>query len=311
VRVTVPGNLLLLGEYAVLEEGGVGLAVAMERRLTVEAEPADALTLTGGWGAGQGLRWSEADPGFSPLVTSVVAACRAYLDSLGKALPRARIYVDSTPMYAEGRKGGFGSSAAVAVGLVWTLLALAGAAPGPGTVSEVALAAHRQAQGGRGSGYDVFASSYGGVGLFTGGERPAWEPLRLDWLNPLFLVRGSRSVSTPQAIERYREWCRRYPEKAGEFFRESSRCVLGFARARSRGEAASWLAGGRKLGLRLGERIGVDALLAAPAALTRGELKALGAGNELGLFFPDPAPEPPPAGLSRLVIAPEGPRWTP
>jgi phosphomevalonate kinase len=309
--MTVPGNLLLLGEYAVLEEGGLGLAVAVEQRLTVEAEPANALTLTGGWGGGQGLRWSEADPGSSPLVTAVVAACRAHLDSLGKALPGASVHVDSAPLYAEGRKGGFGSSAAVAVGLARTLLELAGAAPGPGIVSEVALAAHRRAQGGRGSGYDVLASCFGGVGLFTGGERPAWEPLRLDWLYPLFLVRGSRSVSTPQAIERYREWCRRYPTEAGEFLRESSRCVLGFARSRSRGEAASWLASGRKLGLRLGERIGVDALLAAPASLARGELKALGAGNELGLFFPDPAPEPPPAGLSRLAIAPEGPRWTP
>jgi phosphomevalonate kinase len=311
VRVSVPGNLLLLGEYAVLEQGGLGLAVAVERRLTVEAEPAPALALTGSWSGGQDLRWSEADPAASLLVTEVAAACRAHLVSIGRALPGARIRVDSSPFYAEGRKGGLGSSAAVAVGLAWTLLGLSGEVPGPPVATELALHAHRRAQGGRGSGYDVLASSFGGVGLVTGGERPTWEPLRLDWLNPLFLVRGPRSVSTPQAIERYREWRGRYPKKAGAFLRDSNRYVLRFARARARAEAASWLARSRKLGLLLGERIGVDASLTVPETLPPGELKALGAGNELGLYFPVPAPEPPYTGLSPLAIAPEGPRWTP
>jgi len=311
VRVSVPGNLLLLGEYAVLERGGLGLALAVERRLTAEAEAADALTLTGEWGAGPGLRWSEEEPGASPLITEVMAACRERLESLGRAVPRVRVRVDSTALYLGGRKGGFGSSAAVAVALTCLLLGSTAVRPEPGIVAEVALAGHRRAQGGRGSGYDVFASSFGGVGLFTGGERPSWAPLRLGWLQPLFLSRGPRSVSTPQAVQRYREWRARSPAEADEFLRRSNRCVLGFARSGSRGEAASWLARSRELGLRLGERIGVGACLPDPASLAPGSLKALGAGNELGLYFPDQAPEMPPAGLSFLAVAAEGPQWAP
>jgi phosphomevalonate kinase len=311
VQVSVPGNLLLLGEYAVLEEGGLGIALAVERRLTAGAEPADELILTGEWGGGQDLRWSEVEPGSSALVTAVVAACRERLQILGRALPRTRIHVDSTPLFLGGRKGGFGSSAAVAVALTWVLLGLASGRPDAKVAAEVALGAHRRAQGGQGSGYDVFASSFGGVGLFTGGERPSWEPLRLDWLAPLFLSRGPRSVSTPQAIECYRRWRAHSPGKADGFLRDSNRCVLGFARSGSRTEAASWLARSRELGLHLGERIGVDASLPRPDPSAPGELKALGAGNELGLYFPDPPPGSAPPGLSLLAPAPEGPRWTP
>jgi phosphomevalonate kinase len=311
MRLSVPGNLLLLGEYAVLEKGGLGLAVAVERRLIVEAGPAPALTVTGSWSGGADLSWSAADPAASPLITEAVSACEAYLASIGRALPVARVRVDSSSFYVEGRKSGFGSSAAVAVGLVWTLLALSGDGPDPRAVSETALRAHRRAQGGRGSGYDVLASSYGGVGLFTGGERPAWEPLRLSWLAPLFLYRGPRSVSTPRAIDRYRQWRDRYPREADAFLRESNRHVLAFARSRSRAEAASWLARSRELGMQLGERIGVDASLAAPEALPPGELKALGAGNELGLYFPDQAPEPLHAGLIPMAVASEGPLESP
>jgi phosphomevalonate kinase len=311
MRLAVPGNLLLLGEYAVLEQGGLGLAVAVERCLTMGAEPAPALTLTGSWSGAQDLSWSAEDPAASPLIAEVVAACETYLTVAGKPLPGARIHVDSSSFYVEGRKIGFGSSAAVAVGLTWTLLDLSGRSPDPQAVSELALRAHRRAQGGRGSGYDVLASSFGGVGLFTGGERPAWEPLRLSWLEPLFLYRGLRSVSTPQAIDLYREWRERCPREADAFLHDSNRYVRGFSRSRTREEAATWLAGSRELGLQLGESIGVDASLTAPETLPPGVLKALGAGNELGLYFPVQAPEPPYAGLISMVIASEGPRGTP
>jgi mevalonate kinase len=39
MRASVPANLLLLGEYAVLEEGGLGLAVAVDPRVRISAAP--------------------------------------------------------------------------------------------------------------------------------------------------------------------------------------------------------------------------------------------------------------------------------
>ena len=48
-RLTVPGNLLLAGEYAVLEEGGLGAALAVEPRLTVTVFPAERWEIVGRW----------------------------------------------------------------------------------------------------------------------------------------------------------------------------------------------------------------------------------------------------------------------
>ena len=44
-RLTVPGNLLLAGEYAVLVEGGLGLACAVEARVHVTWHPSDRLKI--------------------------------------------------------------------------------------------------------------------------------------------------------------------------------------------------------------------------------------------------------------------------
>ena len=43
--LTVPGNLLLAGEYAVLVEGGLGLACAVALRVRVTWERSDTLTI--------------------------------------------------------------------------------------------------------------------------------------------------------------------------------------------------------------------------------------------------------------------------
>jgi hypothetical protein len=80
--------------------------------------------------------------------------------------------------------------------------------------------------------------------------------------------------------------------QAQRFLEESNRQVEGFALAVSRHEALDRLQRCRELGLRLGETIGVSAELAPPGADPRNRVsaedcKALGAGNELGLAFPE------------------------
>jgi hypothetical protein len=172
-------------------------------------------------------------------------------------------------------------------------------------VLEASLAAHRRAQGGRGSGYDVLASFHGGVGLFTGGPHPSWQRLRLPWLEPLYLFHGERSLSTPQAIDSYRDWRGRKPLDARQFLEESNRRVAAFTQAASRSQALGCLRLCRELGLRLGEEIGVPARLRAAPGLDEQDCKALGAGNELGLAFPE-RPLDRLAGLQRVRLAVEG-----
>jgi phosphomevalonate kinase len=221
------------------------------------------------------------------------------------------IEVDSSAFFFAGRKAGYGSSAAAAVAICWALLALTEGAPPKGAgVLEAARAAHRRAQGGKGSGYDVLASFHGGVGLFTGGRHPSWQPLELPWLEPLYLFHGERSLSTPGAIERYFDWRRREPGQAKRFLEESNRQVQGFTRAASRQEALGCLRRCRELSLRLGEAIGVPAELAPPGGgrderVPAEDCKALGAGNELGLAFPV-TPLDHPAGLRPVRLAASG-----
>ncbi len=323
MRASVPANLLLLGEYAVLEEGGLGLAAAAEPRVRVFVERRPA-------GAGLAviarmdsvLRWSPGSPPGDPRAALLEAAVQVCCppDPVGSATGTGRapgpalgvagtIEVDSSDFFFAGRKGGYGSSAAAAVALCWALLALAeGAPPRPEAVLEAALASHRRAQGGRGSGYDVLASFHGGLGLFTGGQRPSWQPLRLAWLEPLYLFHGERSLSTPGAIGRYLDWRQLRPEEARRFVEESNRQVEGFAQAASRSRALEHLRRCRELGLQLGKAIGVPAGLAAPDAATglnEKDCKALGAGNELGLAFPE-LPLRRLAGLQAVRLAGDG-----
>lgn len=307
MRASVPANLLLLGEYAVMEEGGLGVAAAAEPRVRITVLPPQTtgagLVVIGRMGGGV-LRWSPGagrdDSRAALLEAAVEVCCRA-------GLPAGTVEADSTAFFPAGRKVGFGSSAAASVGLCWALLALAaGAPPPPFAVLEAALEAHRRAQGGRGSGYDVFASFHGGVGLFCGGAQPTWRPLHLPWLEPLYLFYGERSVPTPGAIERYHAWRRRRPAEARRFLEDSNRDVEGFVRSSSRREALEWFRRCRDRGLRLGEAIGVEARIAAPDGVKPGQCKALGAGNELGLFLPEQPREQAIAGLSRIRLAREG-----
>jgi mevalonate kinase len=235
----------------------------------------------------------------------VEAVTRCVSERAG-GLPGGRVRVDSSAFYHEDRKRGYGSSAAVAVALSRALLTLAGVED-PLAALEVALQAHRQSQGGQGSGYDVLASFHGGLGQFTGGRRPDWKPLSLPWLGPLILVPGARAVSTPQAIDAWRAWRARQPQEALRFVQASNRAVELFARAASRREARMPFAQAREMGLRLGAAVGAEAAFDSrllPPGCSPQDCKSLGAGNELGWFFPETPWVPP--GLPVLEIEARG-----
>jgi phosphomevalonate kinase len=318
-RLSVPGNLLLAGEYAVLEEGGLGAAVAVEPRLTVTVFPADRWEIAGRW-TGGGERWSP-ESGVEPTFAGLVFfRALELLEGRGDERSRrwstrtrpARIEVDSTGFFdAQGRKRGFGSSAALAAGLTAALARLAGRAAGA-ELALTAILAHRHAQGGRGSGYDVNASWFGGFGLFFGGETPRWEPADAQTLPSLAVFSGPEAVRTVGSIARYREWKARDPGAARDFFDASNAAVRALASAAG---AEAWLeawARCRELGVDLGEKIGSPAGLAVPEGLPEGAfVKALGAGNETGAaaFRCPVGPGDLPEGLVNLTVAPEGLRW--
>lgn len=284
-KITAPGNLLLLGEYAVTEEGGVGLALGAGPRGVLEAEPAGRLSVTATMGTAQ-VNWPE-EP--LPLVESALRVAR----ERGLTLPTLRISLDTGAFFTAERKLGFGSSAAAAVLIAATLTE----SNDPESTFDVALAIHRELQGGRGSGYDVAASAYGGLLRFRGGRHPVAEPVELPWMPPLFAVSGDQAVPTRGAIGAYTAWKQRNPGDAAEFLRRSNDTVERFIQSRSWKEAVPHLLEAKRLGETLGRAIGVSAEFPWPPgadktpaeAEERAEeaaiAKAVGAGAEMGVLF--------------------------
>jgi len=309
LRLTVPGNVLLLGEYAVLEEGGLGFAMAVEVRARLEAVPWGSLRVEGSW-PGRSLTWTPDTRSESPLVTAVADTVSEYLGSPCTGT----VHLDTTAFFsAGGRKAGLGSSAAVCVALACGLLHLAGrreAAAGP-EAPMLALRAHRRVQRGRGSGYDILTSFHGGSGLVRGGASPSWQACGLPPQSRVALFPGPAPVSTADAVERYSRWKSRNPGAAADFLRESNAAILSFSRSRSLEEALPFFEACRKLGTRLGSEIGVSAELAAPPGLDARWCKALGAGNELGMCLLAPGAELPSDGgtWARVQGAQTGVTW--
>jgi len=307
--LSVPANLLLLGEYAVTEEGGRGIALAASPRLRVEALPDTSLSIRGSMGP-TSFEWRE-DSGLE--APPLLAAC---IEAAGR--PPCRLRIDSSAFFtAEGAKRGYGSSAAVAVGLVAALLRARGLEGSEleNAVFPLALAAHRSAQGGRGSGYDVAASRFGGLGLFVGGPRPSWRALHDVELPPLYLFQGPAPVSSPESVARFRSWKAARPEELADYLAASGSLAEAFLAGQAPGTQAAkrleLLAKAAALGRSLGLAIGVPADLDPPPGLPRGTvIKALGAGNELGLAALTPGSTlPTGSSLLPLHLESEGLRW--
>ncbi|TVR03537.1 MAG: hypothetical protein EA403_06690 [Spirochaetaceae bacterium] len=316
-RFHVPANILLVGEYAVIEPGGLGVAAAVEPSVTVTIEP-DAQFLIRGITGHDERSWSP-ESGGDPFLET---AARTAIDQLaaGRLAAPARITIDSTAFFdREGNKLGFGSSASVVVGLVRALCVAYRVAPR--NLAQIAVRVHRAVQNGRGSGYDVAASRYGGVGRFTGGEAPGWDPLapparaEAVGLSHISLFRGPQPVNTRAAIMAL-ETFRAADSRGFEAFLErSNEAAAQTARAVS---AGNWAAFRRAVELaaansqHLGDLIGVPSV--PPEDVVRwaqsrgGVAKCVGAGNELTAVILPPASETeiPDGVVSVRIAMPEG-----
>ena len=290
--INIPGNLLILGEYVVTVKGGLGVAIAIDERVFIKTEPGDTLTVTGVF-AGKNYRWQETFPS-SPdtrLIETVWRETSIHL--AGKNIP-LRIDVDSSRFYyPDGRKKGFGSSAAVCAGLVYAFLrdALKREPDLAGEVFPLALKAHRAFQRGRGSGYDVAASIFGGAGILTGGKCPRWRGINLPEEEPFYLVKGDKAVSTVDAIEAFTRWRNTEPENFEKFCAMSNRRISVFGKSPSRDDLRRAFRGCRWLGKWIGKKINFPA--EGPCLRERLKryakegclVKALGAGSEIGIVW--------------------------
>jgi len=280
--VTAPGKLVLLGEYAVLE-GFPAIVAAVNRRASGQFVPG---------------RSPE-----SPLVDVAVRAAKEALGPNRSALPRGSVLVDTARFSPGGTKLGIGSSAATAAVTVGAVLEMAGLAVADSTdlIFDLASAAHREAQGGLGSGADVAAAVYGGVLHYT---RAAHGPASIRRLPPLAGVEmvvfstGTPS-STVDCLQAVAAFAARSPETHRQLLPPIAEAVTRFEAALFAREAAELFAAvsAAHVGMEmLGQAAGVPivtpvlAHAAVVASEVGGAAKPSGAGGgDVGIaFLPDP-----------------------
>jgi len=216
--LSAPGKLFLSGEYAVLW-GGVArvLAVAPRAQALVRArddrsvEVLTAEERLQGVCTPLGVRWDGAvTPGVRFAARAVDVVYRAHgRESLG-----LRLALAPSAHAPSGQKLGKGTSARTAVLAVEAAAAVLGVQP----TLPLALLAHAEAQGGKGSGADVVAASVGGLVRYrrwpvervTSGQVPL--PVAVRDAGPVDVVRtglspgflsyafAGQSAGTPQLI---------------------------------------------------------------------------------------------------------------
>ena len=144
VVASAPGKIVLSGEYAVLWDAPA-VSMAINRRAVASVS------------ASADAQCHLVTPGFEGMERYRI------LDALlGGERPARRYTLDTRAFLEDGRKTGIGSSAALTV-------ALAAAIKQSTDVLETAMDAHRDMQGGRGSGVDVATAVHGGLIEFTRG----------------------------------------------------------------------------------------------------------------------------------------------
>lgn len=178
-RGEVPGKLMLAGEYAVLHAPACAVAGATVPLVRWLLTPAATGTITV-HAYGQVFLWRPGDPAPQGIAGFVEATVQAFgADAL--ATHALTLEVGGQ---VGGHKLGLGTSAAVAVATGRAICAARGV-PFDGAALRRCEHAHRAAQGGRGSGYDVFAIGAGGLSRY---DRTNARVERLRWPDGLFAV---------------------------------------------------------------------------------------------------------------------------
>lgn len=190
IKVSAPGKLFLSGEWAVLEVGNPGLVTAVNKRVFVEIEEADKISVSiddfgirdlGASFDGNELRWerelNDAEKEQTQFIKASIETALKYL-GIRKAF-RIHSWGEESQIEVDGvaKKVGFGSSAASVVATIAGILALNGqdieSKEAKDRIYKLSAITHYFAQGKIGSAFDVAASTYGGIFVYQRFD-PKW-----------------------------------------------------------------------------------------------------------------------------------------
>ena len=291
---SAPGKLLLFGEYAVLE-GAEAVVAAVDRRARVSLLPSDANRFSSPQIALDPLAFERAGPRVSWQCPAELRVRLVLVEQLIHDLPASLDPVDARSdtgaFFEQSAKVGLGSSAALAV--AWTRAARPDdTALG---VFERALRSHRRFQGGRGSGADVAASTFGGLVAY---QRGAAQPVRqlalpadLHWR----AIWTGRSADTRDFLRRLGIWQDEEPARYDRAMAKLTAATEAAVRALEQGSVTAVLEAVRvccEALAALGDRAGlpivspIHATLAAQGERSGVAYKPSGAGGgDFGLAF--------------------------
>lgn len=225
VMVEAPGKLILLGEYAVLEQAPA-LVASVNRRCLVQIKsrlnpgfeieaanlnfPPIKFTLDE---AGNAQFASECHSSIRNQLNFALSILKYVTRKIGKNLPGADIYIDTADFFHKisGKKFGLGSSAALTVAMLSAIEKFMGGAGWMKNLYREALNAHRNAQGKMGSGVDIAASTLGGVLKYqmpTGGEAESENINNIQWPDNLYMISiwTGYSVSTRTLVRKVHQF---------------------------------------------------------------------------------------------------------
>ena len=196
MKVSAPGKLFLSGEWSILEMGNPGLVTAVDKRVWVEIEESDVISVSvddfriddarGGFREGK-FEWKgELTDEQRDKLKFCKGAIEAALNYLGEHKPfRIRSWGEMSQLEVDGemKKLGFGSSAASVVAFVSGILKYHGKDIESREIKDViyklSTIAHYFVQGKVGSAYDVAASTYGGVFVYKRFD-PKWVVEKME-----------------------------------------------------------------------------------------------------------------------------------
>ncbi len=253
--MSLPGNLLLLGEYHILQKNSYALSCATKERAYAHYQPTvstseqskNALTLIFLWekerleiSLKDILNALKTDDKVSLLWQKIFAQLSVTEQNIieTEAVNYAASLTFDTRELNNDHKIGLGSSALFVSLSVLMLRTLAGSALPTRYDMKCQLAhqicsLHDEFQGKKGSGYDVFTSFFGGLGFYQQrfGEKSfstdtftqEWTALKLNDGHPLkhlLYYSHNSQAHTPRAIQSFRDWVKENEAQYQSFYQK-------------------------------------------------------------------------------------------
>lgn len=253
IHYSAPGKQFISGEWSILELGTIGVVAAVNKRVHAVVEESNEILISVGDFGINDLRadWNGHELSFSgdyekeklQFVKESIETTLRFLRDKGMKLKTfnlrtwgelSQVIVESQP-----KKIGFGSSASATVSVTAALLDYHDYESSKEEIYKLATIAHYFAQGKVGSAFDVAASTYGGVFVYSRFD-PQWltaeieekeniasivedewpgffvEQLDVPENFKLLIAWTGESFSTSAAIKKMNEWKAAKPEEYKE-----------------------------------------------------------------------------------------------